>query len=66
MVWSFLYVYIPLNVLTVKSRSTVSVSKQVLIDLKMKSQTGLISLVISAILNESFRHFIFQQFLKLM
>ena len=62
----FLYVYIPLTILTVRSTSTVSVSKQVLINLKIKSQTGLISLVISAILNWSFRCFLSQHCLKSM
>ena len=54
-VWSFLYVDMPLTVLMVKSMSTVSVSKQVLIDLNIKSQMGLISLAISTMLNQYFR-----------
>ena len=56
-VWPFLYVYMPLTVLMVKSTFTVSVGKQVLINPKIKSQIGLISLAISPILNWSFRHF---------
>ena len=65
MVWSFLYVYIPITVLTVRSMSTMSVNKQVLIDPKIKLQTGLISLAISTMLYQSFRCFLSQHPLKL-
>ena len=40
MVWSFLFVYVPLTVLMVKLASTLSVGKHVLINLKIKSQNG--------------------------
>ena len=66
MVWSFLYVLMPFTLHMVKSMSTMSVNKQVLIDPKIKSQMGLISLAFSAILNYSFRHFLSQHLLKLM
>ena len=49
MVWSFLYVYMPLTFLTVKSTSTVSVGKQVLVNPKIKLQMELISLAISCL-----------------
>ena len=44
----------PLTVLIVNSTSTMSVSKLVLMDLKMKSHTRLISIAISVILNQSY------------
>ena len=47
-VWFFLCIYMPLTFLMVKSVSTVSVSKQVLINPKIKLQEGLISLAMSA------------------
>ena len=53
-VWSFLCVCMPLNVPKVKSTSIMFVGRQVLINPKIKSQTGLISLAISAIFHWSF------------
>ena len=66
MIWSFLYVYIPLTVLMIRLKSTVSVGKQDLINPKIKLQMGQISLAISTMLNWSFRCFLSQHLLKLM